>query len=112
LVAAEINAAIELEVSRRLQERIQHAASQFAAVRSPNVGAATAVPSASSTGVSNSNMSSLNDSSAALRAKLMQLRQQKEHMELLSMAGGFGIPMPSRGLPPAQAKNVQGAKTA
>jgi hypothetical protein len=96
LVAAEINAAIELEVSRRLQERIQQAASQFVVSRSPTIR-----PTSSAD----------NDSSAALRAKLFQLRQQKEQLERLGMSGCF-VSMPSRGLPPAQAQNIQGAKTA
>eukprot|EP00529_Nitzschia_sp_RCC80_P020810 CAMPEP_0113473170 /NCGR_PEP_ID=MMETSP0014_2-20120614/17903_1 /TAXON_ID=2857 /ORGANISM="Nitzschia sp." /LENGTH=396 /DNA_ID=CAMNT_0000365923 /DNA_START=532 /DNA_END=1722 /DNA_ORIENTATION=+ /assembly_acc=CAM_ASM_000159 len=106
LVAAEINAAIELEVSRRLQERINQAASQFAVARSPNMGHV-----ATASGLDTSNRPSLNDSSAALRMKLLQLRQQKEQMERMAMSGGFAV-MPARGLPPAQARNVQGAKTA
>jgi hypothetical protein len=103
-IAAKINAAIELEVSRRLQERIKAAAA--AQITQISRGAATgfgalfppppAVP--------------LNDSSNSLRAKLIQMQQHKEHMQLLAMAGL--VPVPSQGLGVMPKTNIQGAKTA
>mmetsp|Transcript_14932 Transcript_14932/g.28017 ORF Transcript_14932/g.28017 Transcript_14932/m.28017 type:complete len:422 (+) Transcript_14932:176-1441(+) len=103
LVAAKINAAIELEVSRRLQERIKAAAAQMSQMTGGHAALSALLPQ-------HPTIPPLNDSSTSLRAKLIQMQQQKERMQILAMTGM--IPMPSQGLEEMPKTNIQGAKTA
>jgi hypothetical protein len=101
IVAAEINAAIEMEVSRRLQQRISAAAAHMSRANVARMGSMLQPPSA---------MNALNDSASALRNKLMQMQQQKEQMQYLYMTGS--LPVPAQGLGELPRTNIQGAKTA
>jgi Trp operon repressor len=110
LVAAKINAAIELEVSRRLQDRINAAAAQM--TRGSNaLNGLLQLPSQASmqrTAIPVSDITSA--STTWLRAKLEQMRQQKELMQYLAVTGK--VPMSSQGLGEMPHTNIQGAKTA
>ena len=106
-VAAKINAAIELEVSRRLQERIKAAAAQMSQISRASAGGLGALFSAQPPTIPLNN----NDAaSSSLRAKLIQMQQQKEQLQILAMTGM--IPIPSQGLGEMPRTNIQGAKTA
>ena len=111
VVAAKINAAIELEVARRLQERIA-AATQMSRV--PNTPAAlnslmprVPLPAVQRPVPANAAAPSSHES---LRLKLIQMQQQKEQMQYLAMTGA--VSMPSQGLEEMPKTNIQGAKTA
>jgi hypothetical protein len=102
-VAAKINAAIELEVSRRLQERIKAAAAQMSQISRASAGGLGALFSAQPRTIPLNNHDSL-------RAKLIQMQKQKEQLQILAMTGM--VPIPSHGLGEMPRTNIQGAKTA
>jgi HSF-type DNA-binding len=118
--AAKLNAAIEMEVSRRLQERITEAAARMSrAGVLGNLLQTPAQPHPSSSSAAQQMAAALNGGvgggasatpSAALRAKLMQMQQQKEQLQYLAMIGA--LPTPGQGLGELPKTNIQGAKTA
>lgn len=115
LVAAKINAAIEMEVSRRLQERISVAAAQMSQIAQISRGTSAfsnLLPLTSQTPVQRSLRigDTGSASTASLRAKLVQMQRQKEQMQYLAMTGT--IPISSQGLGEMPKTNIQGAKTA
>jgi hypothetical protein len=113
IVAAKIHAAIELEVSRRLQDRIQAAAAQMSQISrgASSLNGLFPLPPQvplQRMGIPVGDVASA--STASLRAKLMQMQQQKELMQYLAVTGM--VPMPSQGLGEMPQTNIQGAKTA
>lgn len=113
LVAAKINAAIEMEVSRRLQERIKVAAAHMTHVPRGHAALNNFLPLTSPKATVQRTLpvaDVVSATTASLRAKLAQMQQQKERMQYLAMTGM--IPVPSQGLGEMPKTNIQGAKTA
>lgn len=101
IAAANLNAAIEVEVSRRLEERIKAAIAQMSRTSAAGLGCLYQPPSS---------QMALNDNPFALRVKLMQMQQRKEQLQYLAMTGT--LPVAAQGLGELPKTNIQGAKTA
>jgi hypothetical protein len=104
-----LNAAIQLECSRRLQEQFKAAVrmsriSQEAAVVNRLLPLSMTQPNVCF------NRFSTTSTTASLRIELLQLQQQKEQMQYLSLLGM--APITSQGLDQMPMTNIQGAKTA
>ncbi|KAL3906275.1 MAG: hypothetical protein SGILL_009336 [Bacillariaceae sp.] len=111
-LAAKINAAIELEVSRRLQQRITAAAAQMSQMPQGPAALNNLLPTPPQPAIRRP-VAALDDatsSSESLRIKLLQMQQQKEQMQYLAMTGAVRMPAP--GLEELPKTNIQGAKTA
>ncbi|KAG7341948.1 HSF-type DNA-binding protein [Nitzschia inconspicua] len=109
---AKLNAAIELEVSRRLQERIKAAAAEMSRISRGPAALTNLLPLASHAPLQRALPMGDTESAvtASLRAKLAQMQRHKEQMQYLAMTGM--IPIASQGLGELPQTNIQGAKTA
>jgi hypothetical protein len=110
LVAAKMNAAIELEVSRLLRERIAAATSHMSQIP-PGPAALNGLLSRAPVPMQRPvPITVVPSTQESLRLKLMQMQQQKEQMQYLAMTGALRLP--SQGLEEMPKTNIQGAKTA